>query len=175
VLGLAIRGDRERQGLTREQLAERVRAGGGQVSARSIGNLEAGKVPKRGTKPPSVEPVVAALKWRPGWADRILAGEDVSAVLRSDTDTSPNATARSWLIEMVPKVFQFSREAVRLGADPELRDQFDQLAQRLAESAPADRPVRVKYDLAASRPHALGEGVPADDAARIDDAIRRNG
>jgi hypothetical protein len=173
VLGLAIRGDRERQGLTREQLAGLVRARGGQVSARSIGNLEAGTVPKRGTKPPSVEPVVAALRWHPGWADRILAGEDVGTVLRSDTDTSPNATPRSWLLEMVPKVYQFSREAVRLGADPELRERFDRLAQQLVESAPADRPVRVKYELAAYRPHAEGEGVPADDAARIADAMNK--
>ncbi len=175
VLGLAIRGDRDRQGLTREQLAERVRARGGQVTPRSIGSLEAGVVPKKRPKPPTLEPVVAALGWQGGWADRILGGEDPSVVLRSDSAEPRAESPRAHLLELVPTVYEFSRTAASLGAPAAMRDDFDALVQRLLESATAGQPPRSSYALAASRPHAPAEGVPADDAARIDDAIRRNG
>lgn len=174
VLGLAIRGDRDRQGLTREQLAERVRERGLQVTSRTIGSLEAGVVPKKRAKPPSLEPVVAALGWKPGWTDRILAGEDPGAVLQSEAPASPAESPRAHLLELVPGVYEFSRTAARLGAPASLRDDFDHLVQELLDHVDA-KSSRGNLALAASRPHALGEGVPADDAARIDDAIRRNG
>lgn len=174
VLGVAIRGDRERQGLTREQLAERVRERGGAVTSRSIGSLEAGVVPQRRPKPPTLEPVVAALGWQPGWTDRILGGEDPSTVLRRDTPEAPAESPRAHLLELVPAVYEFSRTAVSLGAPHPLRDEFDALVQQLVESTASGQPSRPSFGLAASRPHAVGEGVPADDAARIEDAIRRN-
>jgi hypothetical protein len=175
VLGLAIRGDRERQGLTREQLADRVRDRGLQVSSRSIGSLEAGVVPKKRAKPPTLEPVVAALGWQPGWTDRILGGEDPSAVTRRADPELPAESPRAHLLELVPSVYEFSRTAASLGAPHSLRDDFDHLVQRLLESATAGQSPRSSYALAASRPHAPAEGVPADDAARIEEAIRRNG
>ncbi len=175
VLGLAIRGDRERQGLTREQLAERVRERGGEVTSRSIGSLEAGVVPKRRPKPPTLEPVVAALGWQPGWTDRILGGEEPGAVMRRDAPEAPAESPRAHLLELVPTVYEFSRTAASLGAPHPLRDEFDALVQRLLESATAGQAPRSSYALAAYRPHAEGEGVPADDAARIEDAIHRNG
>lgn len=171
VLGQAIRSDRERQGLTREALADRVKARGGQVTTRSIGSLEAGVVPKKRPKPPTLEPVVAALDWQPGWTDRILAGEDPNAVLRRDEQPQPEAPAqspRARLLELVPGAYLFSRTAAQLGAPQRLRDAFDTLVQELLDSVTTGQS---SYALAAYRPHAEGEGVPADDADRIRAAL----
>lgn len=165
-LGHAIRDDRMRQGLSQEQLAERVRAKGLRVTSRSIRNMEAGVVPKRGKKPPSLEPTVAALDWQPGWTDRILAGESASAVVQRAEGAEPEGSPRSHLLELVPSVYEFSRTAARLGAPPQLRDDFDQLVQELLAVTATPG-----YALAAYRPHDAEGGVPADDAARIRDAL----
>lgn len=173
-LGKAIRGDRERQSLGREELAQRVIERGGKVTARSIASLEYGTVPKKGVKPPSLEPTVAALGWRPGWADRILDGEEPESVLVGHTAASPQEMSpRHLVLEMLPSVYEFSRAAVAAGADLRLRDAFDELAQEMVRTIPAGPSVsgRLAYDLAAYRPHAMGEGVPADDAQRISDAM----
>ncbi|MER7738849.1 hypothetical protein ABTX34_11080 [Streptomyces sp. NPDC096538] len=176
VLGRALRSDRERQGLTREQLAERVRMRGGQISARSIGSLEAGVVPKRGSKPPSLEPAAAALGWSAGWTDRILAGEDPSAVLEGETPVMSRAdmTPHQLMLELVPDVYEFGRLAVQAGAPAEARDYFEAAVQRLLAAVPSGRSGRAGLALAAYRPHAVGEGVPDDDAARIRDALNRD-
>ncbi|MGW6009656.1 hypothetical protein [Streptomyces sp. NPDC055210] len=171
VLGRAIRAERERQGLSLKKLSARVAKLGGQASDRSIGSLERGVVPKRGDKPPTLEPTVAALGWLPGWADRILSGEDPSVVLQRSDRPTPEESPRAHLLELVPTVYEFSRTAAGLGAPSGLRDQFDQLVQRILSAvAPEGR----SYALAAYRPHAAGEGVPVDDAARINDALNSN-
>ncbi|MFJ5914993.1 hypothetical protein ACIQFW_04240 [Streptomyces ardesiacus] len=176
VLGRAIRSDRNRQGITREQLAERVRERGGEISARSIGSLEAGKVPKRGTKPPSLEPAVAALGWKAGWTDRILGGEDPGAVLEgAEPEPVEEVTPRQRLYELLPSVYEFARTAVANGAPAEERDAFEVAAQRLLTAATAPAGRQAGYGLAAYRPHAAGEGVPADDAARIREALNGDG
>lgn len=181
VLGTAIRGDRERQGLTRADVAARVAKRGAQVSARSIGSLESGVVPKREAKPPTLEPTVAALGWLPGWTDRILAGEDPSAVLqrREVPDASPrevevpDTSPREHLLELLPVMYDFGRIAVRAGAPASLRDELERIVQQLLDAVPGGKPSRSSYALAAYRPHAVGEGVPADDAARIYGAIQQ--
>jgi transcriptional regulator with XRE-family HTH domain len=173
VLGRAIRSDRERQGLTREALADRVRQRGGKVTARSIGSLEKGVPPKKRDKPSTLEPVVAALGWQPGWTDRILGGEDPGAVLQAGEAEPRGDSPRAQLLELVPTVYEFSRTAARLGAPVQLRDEFDHLVQQLLDSTTSGQPERATYGLAAYRPHAEGEGVPADDAARIRDALNR--
>lgn len=87
-LGRRIRGDRERQGLTREDVVELVEERGGKVTTRTIGNLESGLVPKRRDKPAKLESVVAVLGWPPDRVDRFLDG-DGSAL--DDVDTRPEA------------------------------------------------------------------------------------
>lgn len=174
VLGQAIRDDRRRQGMTLQDLEARTEARSTKVSSRTIGTLERGGDWK--TKPPSLEPTVAALGWLQGWTDRILAGEDPSAVLRRDEAavSVPIESPRSQLLELVPPVYEFSRVAARLGAPAELRDQFDELIKRLLDSVPAKQSSNEAYRLAAYRPHAEGEGVPADDAARIAEVLNKN-
>jgi len=184
-LGRAIRDDRERRGLSREDLAAQVVARGGSVTSRSIASLERGVAPKKRPKPPTLEPVVAALGWRPGATDRILNGEDPHAVLddlaprssqgaaaAAGVKESP-AASREDVLGMLPSVYAFSRSAVAAGADPRLRDQFDALADRLVASLPAAQTSgRSGYGLAAYRPHAEGEGPASDDAERIERALR---
>lgn len=174
-LGRAIRSDRERQGLTRADLAARVSERGGSVTPRSIGSLETGVVPKKRTKPPTLEPVVAALGWRSGWTDRILAGESASAVLEVVDPEAADASPRGRLLELLPEVYEFSRTAVELGVDTSVRDRFDRLAHEIMEMVRAGTRAPTNYALAAYRPHAEGEGVPADDVARIVEAMRNAG
>jgi transcriptional regulator with XRE-family HTH domain len=174
-LGRAIRGDRERQGLSRDELAARVIARGGQITARTIGSLERGVAPKARDKPPSLEPTVAALGWPRGAADRILDGEEADALLQQPDDTEPrreerpSTLSRARVLELLPGVYEFSRGVVALGGDPKLRDRFDAAAQELLASMPASR----SYALAAYRPHAEGEGPAEDDAERIKRALER--
>ncbi|MFE9391618.1 hypothetical protein [Streptomyces sp. NPDC006784] len=184
VLGTAIRNTRERQGLTRPDVVALVQQAGGSVTIRSILSLEKGVAPKKRDKLPSTEPVVAALGWRAGWADRILAGEDPEAVLAPLIDDlaarrteQPRITAarpeasREEVLGMLPSIYGFSRKVVALGGDPQIRAEFDRLADELAWSIPAVPEPAAEYGLAAARPHAEGEGVPADDARRIASAM----
>lgn len=172
-LGQAISADRERQGLTQKALVDRVKERGGDVTARTIVSLEAGVPPKRRAKPVKLEAVVAALGWRPGWTDRILSGEEPGAVLQSAAPEAPAASPRAQLLELTPRVYEFSRTAAQLGAPTHLRDEFDQLVQKLLDAVSGGQTQKA-FGLAAYRPHAEGEGVPADDAARINEALNGN-
>ncbi|NGO69169.1 hypothetical protein [Streptomyces boncukensis] len=169
-LGKAIRTDRRRQGLSTQQLVERIRARGQTISARTIGSIERGAVPEQDDAFPSTEIIVAALGWRPGWTDRILAGEDPADLLESRQEKSrptQQQVTRESVLGMLPTVYAFSRSAVEAGADPRLRDEFDRLAGQLAESLPQS----ADYALAAYRPHVEGAGPAPDDAERIARAL----
>ncbi|MDJ1132432.1 hypothetical protein [Streptomyces iconiensis] len=171
-LGRAIRDDRIKKGFSSmEKLSQRIRENGHKVSARTIGAIERGDVPELDDKFPSTELIVAALGWKPGWVDRILAGEDPAAVLTSaksaDLGSTTARLTRAGLLEMLPAVYAFSRGVVALGGDPHLRDEFDRLADQLVASLPSAR----SYGLAAYRPHAEGEGAAVDDAHRIARAL----
>lgn len=173
-LGRALRDDRNRQGLTKQQLVDRVRERGINVTSRTLGTLEAGEPPKRGGKRPKLEPVAAALGWQPGATDRILSGEDPGVVLgdrpASTTDADDNAPAvREYALELLPGVYEFSRAAVAAGGASRLRDEVDAAAARLVASMPTGSAARSasSYGLVAYRPHGPGEPVPADDAERI--------
>lgn len=69
-LGGALRESRERQGLTQAELAQRA-----DVSAKSVQDAEAGKVPKS-RMPYTLAPIAKALGWPAGSVDSVLAGED---------------------------------------------------------------------------------------------------
>lgn len=175
-LGQAISDDRERQGITQKQLVARVLARGGKVTVRTIINLEGGEPPLKRAKPIKLEIVVAALGWEAGWTDRILAGEDPAVVLRRSTPQEPTAeqaSPRAELSELLMAAYEFSRTAAQLGAPAKLRDEFDVRAEELYRSVPAAALGRASLGLAAYRPHAEGDGVPADDAARIRDALNQ--
>ncbi|MEU1800799.1 hypothetical protein [Streptomyces sp. NPDC019937] len=179
-LGRAVRADRLRQGFkTRKALAQRIKEQGGGASDRSIGSIERGIVPRTGELPPTAEVVITALGWRLGWAHRILNGEDPADVLphrparqaaeAAEAVAKADALSRESVLEFLPRIYQFSRDCVALGAPPRARDTFDQALQALIDSLPSGSERR-RYALAAYRPHAVGEGVADDDAARIMDA-----
>jgi hypothetical protein len=144
------------------------------VTTRSIGSLEAGVVPKKRAKPPTLEPVVAALDWKPGWVDRILSGEDPGNVLGRSEQPAPDQNPRPHLLELLPYVYDFGRTAVAAGVPPEKRDLLERLVREMLDMVPGGASTPPAYALAAYRPHAEGEGVPPDDAARIFGAIERN-
>jgi transcriptional regulator with XRE-family HTH domain len=171
-LGKAIREDRERQSLTRDELAARVIARGGSITTRSIASLEKGVVPKKRDKPPTLGPTIAALGWPLGAEDRILAGESPEAVLRGtghepQAPAAPGRSPRETALELLPSVYAFSRSAVAAGASLALRDTFDELAQRIIESIPARGGGGAALGLAAYRPHGETPGAVVDDAERI--------
>lgn len=181
-LGGAIRASRNRKRLTRDQLAQLIKERGGAATARSIGSLERGVIPKTGNLPPTLEPTVGALGWRVGWADRILNGEDPDVVLAPlhEADSAPTAVeskvaslvegkrppTREDVFEALPHIYEFGRNVVALGGDQRARDIFEQAVHMLLDSLPGSRP-HGRYGLAAYRPHAEGEGPAPDDAERI--------
>jgi hypothetical protein len=172
VLAQAVVSDRMRQGLRQKDVVARVVATGATVDERTIINLESGDPPKA-RKPIKLELVVAALGWKAGWADRILAGEAPESVLYPGEahDAAPAGSPRVRLLELLPTVNEFSQLAAAFGAPTELRDVFDRLARRLLDYAPAAQPTRSDHRLAAARAHAEGEGIPADDVERIRRAL----
>jgi transcriptional regulator with XRE-family HTH domain len=129
------------------------------VSDRTITNIESGRVPSR--RPQTLEPVAAVLGWAPGSIDAVLEGG-------SPMERAPQAPEANVLIETLPLVYEFGRTCVALGGSQEARDAFEDAVRRLVGSVPkkggGGGP---SYGLAAYRPHALGEGVPPDDAERI--------
>jgi transcriptional regulator with XRE-family HTH domain len=181
-VGARIRSDRERQGLSRPQLADRVVASGLKVTSRTIATLEKGDPPKNRPQKPSLEPTVAALGWLPGSVDLVLAGGEPR--YESDSQEPPPGSpvrlrtpvgpTRADVLELLPRVNEFSRLAVAAGGDPTARDAFDTAAERLVDSVPADPGAKKTYGLAAYRPHAEGEPIPEDDQERMLAAMERN-
>lgn len=159
-LGQFIRNERERQGLSRSGLGSK--AG---VSGKSVQNAEAGEVPKR-HRPPTLVKIVTALGWAPESIDRVLDGEEpVPAEDRSAIVSTTNFVSQGvGPATLYPTVVSFGRLCVKEGGDPQLRDAFEEAAEALLRSVPSEAH---SYTLAAYRPHAAGEGVPADDAERI--------
>lgn len=78
-------------------------------------------------------------------------------------------------LRLFPVVVRFGRACAALGADPALRDHFEDAAQALLRQAGEPRPLQEEdLGLAAYRPHGWAEGdpaVPEDDAARIRQAL----
>jgi hypothetical protein len=85
-------------------------------------------------------------------------------------------------LRLFPSVVRFGRACAALGADPALRDYFEDAAQALLRQVSEARPPADEgFGLAAYRPHGWAEGdpsVPEDDAERIRQALEeyeRNG
>lgn len=160
-LGRRLRDERELRGMSRKEFAE---AAG--VSEKAVYNAERGDVPSR-HQPPSLVKIAAGHGWAPESIQAILDGKD--PVPQSGEKLSAPAAptdGRTQLLEFLPKVYEFGRLCVALGGSREVRDEFDAAVHRLMDSVPT-RASQASFGLAAYRPHALGEGVPADDADAI--------
>ncbi|GGU52071.1 helix-turn-helix transcriptional regulator [Streptomyces lavendofoliae] len=166
-LGRLLRDAREKAGLTREEFA--VKAG---VSPKAVQNAENSNPPKR-QQPPTLVPIAVAHGWKPESIGVILAGGDP---ILSESQVAPQATPQVEeladhpdLLDLMIKVHEFGRVCVAMGGSLEARNDFESATQRLFESVPREARAaqQDRYRLAAYRPHALGEGVPDDDAETI--------
>jgi transcriptional regulator with XRE-family HTH domain len=167
-LGRHIATDRKRRRWLQSDLAE---AAG--LTKRTIGNYESGRG-RDGTDdiPSGYYAVAQALGWPEDGIDRALAGSEPAPATTEPTPVrvAPREAAVDTALGLYPAVTAFARACAREGADPALRDTFEEVAERLLQSASAKgRPA--SYGLAAYRPHAWAEGdtgVPEDDALRIE-------
>ncbi|MFD6180126.1 helix-turn-helix domain-containing protein [Streptomyces goshikiensis] len=172
-LGRLFRNARETEGLSRKAFADK--AG---VSEKAVYNAEKGEVPAR-HQPPSLVKIAIGHGWKPESIQAILNGGDPVA---ADPGPAPAPTLRqpatvdesTHLLELVPRVYEFGRLCSSLGAAAAARDAFDAAVQHLIDSVPR-RVAQSSLTLAAYRPHALGEGIPADDAERILRAMEDDG
>jgi DNA-binding XRE family transcriptional regulator len=171
-LGRLFRNSRELEGLTRAEFG--LKAG---VSEKAVYNAEKGDVPSR-HQPPTLVKIAAGHGWRPESIQQILDGGD--PLLIEDGGTSPQASPSTagtpaQVLELVPRVYEFGRLCSSLGAQAAARDEFDAAVQHLLESVSVGAAKQSGFSLAAYRPHALGEGVPADDADAILRAMEQDG
>lgn len=172
-LGRLLRDAREGQGLTRKQFAE---AAG--VSEKAVYNAESGQVPSK-QQPPSLVKIAAGHDWKPESIRVILdGGEPMPAsepAAPSPAPTAQDPADHPDLLDLMMRVHEFGRVCMSLGGSLDARNDFEAAAQRLFESVPRETRVQqAHYSLAAYRPHALGEGVPEDDAAAIFRALEGN-
>ncbi|MFJ3839405.1 helix-turn-helix transcriptional regulator [Streptomyces sp. NPDC090054] len=171
-LGRLFRNARELKGLTRAEFA--LKAG---VSEKAVYNAEKGDVPSR-HQPPTLVKISVGHGWRPESIQQILEGGD--PILIEGDSASPQVNplttgTPSQVLELVPRVYEFGRLCSSLGAKAAARDEFDAAVQHLLESVSVGAAKQSGFSLAAYRPHALGEGVPADDADAIFRAMEEDG
>lgn len=164
-LGDKVSEARQAAGLSQAGLAKAA-----QVAPRSVYTAESGYVPSK-QMPPSLVKIAIALGWKPESIRLILEGGDP---VPADAAEQPEPAARTIpqqpdLAELMLRVHEFGRACTALGGSGEVRDEFEAAAQRLFESVPRSTRMASQqgYSLAAYRPHALGEGVPEDDAEAI--------
>lgn len=173
-LGKLLRDTRERRGASREEVAGQLG-----MSAKTIQNFESGRVPNRDRIPPNLAKLVTAMGYTADSIERVLGGDDPVPVapegpVKAEAAAEPASPSVTAAV-LFPSVIAFGRLCVREGGDPKLRDELEEATERLFRSVPGrERQVALSagdVGLAAYRPHAPGEGVPADDAERIRRAI----
>jgi transcriptional regulator with XRE-family HTH domain len=137
--------------LSQEDLASRAN-----VSKRTIGSYENGRVPEGATVPDGYYRVADALGWTGDSIDRVLAGGDPAAARGNP------AAVEHALAELLAPVFSLTDLARDAGAPPEVLTRFRVAAVELATWLRA---------YTASDGATLGEGVAPADAERILDAL----
>ncbi|MEU6768587.1 helix-turn-helix transcriptional regulator [Streptomyces sp. NPDC046853] len=156
-IGLVIRQHRRREGMSQADLA----AAAG-VSQRTIGNYERGRIPDSAPViPDGYYNVASTLQWTNASVEKVLAGGHPE-MLRQGID-------EEGVEKLIAPALSLADAARDMGAPAELVDRYRTVAVSLIgwmahHGSPQQRE---QFDLAASRPHALGEGVPPDDRERI--------
>ncbi|OKH91455.1 helix-turn-helix transcriptional regulator [Streptomyces uncialis] len=159
-LGRLMRDARERADHTRKEFADI--AG---VSEKAVYNAERGDVPRR-QQPPTLVKIAAAHGWKPESIQAVLAGGDPEPSAQPVTTGTASGPS---LTQLQLCIYEFGRACTSLGGSHKARERFEAAAQELLESVPQSsrNGFQSGYGLAAYRPHAIGEGVPEDDAERI--------
>lgn len=171
-LGRLFRNARELKGLTRAEFA--VKAG---VSEKAVYNAEKSVVPGR-HQPPTLVKIAVGHGWKPESIQQILDGGDplpADGNAAAAQASPPETGTQAQVLELMPRIYEFGRLCSSLGAEAAVRDEFDAAVQHLLESASVGTSQKSKFTLAAYRPHALGEGVPDDDADAIIRAMEEDG
>ncbi|MEU5424209.1 helix-turn-helix transcriptional regulator [Streptomyces olivoreticuli] len=169
-LGVAIRRERERQGLSQAELAER--AG---VSVGSVKNAETGGAPKR-RKPYTLALIETALGWESGAVDAILEGHPqprptppvVQPVVRVGEAAHAGQALRA-----LTGAMEFSRVCEELGAPPAAVAHYEAAAEALLAATVSARQDRLTQEHFAAVAHSPGgDGGPQSDRAVVDDIVR---
>ncbi|WP_062215658.1 helix-turn-helix transcriptional regulator [Streptomyces sp. NBRC 109706] len=150
-LGRTIRRYRLDRGIRRQQdFAEQIG-----LSHKTIQNYEQGRRPESAPAIPDGYMLVSKFfRWTPGAVEHVLAGGEPEEV-------APTAN----LAESAWQLIDAARDA---GAPADLVQRSRAAITDLLVWINASRaPAQQRYDLAASRPHAEGEGPAEDDAERI--------
>ncbi|ANZ17480.1 helix-turn-helix transcriptional regulator [Streptomyces noursei] len=169
-LAVAIRRERERQGLSQAELAER--AG---VSVGSVKNAESGTAPKR-RKPYTLTHIESALGWQPGTVDDFLRGEVITpAPELPRVRTTGDAMQAGQALRALAGAMEFSRVCEELGAPPEVVVEFEAAAEALLAATVSARKAkdRLTQEHFAAVAHSPGgEGGPESDRAIVDEVVR---
>ncbi|MFJ9612682.1 helix-turn-helix domain-containing protein [Streptomyces noursei] len=169
-LAVAIRRERERQGLSQAELADR--AG---VSVGSVKNAETGTTPKR-RKPYTLTHIETTLGWQPGTVDAIVEGKSTATTppqppIRAIGDTVHAGQA----LRALAGAMEFSRVCEELGAPPEVVVEFEAAAEALLTATVSARKAkdRLTQEHFAAVAHSPGgEGGPESDRAIVDEVVR---
>lgn len=157
-LGGVIKRDRRRARMSQADLA----AAAG-LSTRTVGNYERGRVPEtEPVVPDGYYDIASVLGWTRASVETVLAGgepELTGATGRAVTQDDVNALAAPAL-----RLADMARD---MGAPQDLVDRYRLSTVSLAGWMSSRATDQSGLDLAAYRPHALGEGVAPDDAERI--------
>ncbi|MFE7315638.1 multiprotein-bridging factor 1 family protein [Streptomyces sp. NPDC057555] len=169
-LAVAIRRERERQGLSQAELAER--AG---VSVGSVKNAETGTAPKR-RKPYTLTHIETTLGWEPGTVDDIVEGKSIAPTPQQQrVRRTGEAVHAGKALRALSGAMEFSRVCEELGAPQEAVADFEAAAEALLAYAVSSRKAndhltQDHFEAVAHSPG--GEGGPASDRAIVDEVVR---
>ncbi|WP_424888390.1 helix-turn-helix domain-containing protein [Streptomyces sp. XH2] len=174
VLSAALRQERERQGLSQQELAER--AG---VSVGSVKNAERGTAPK-GRRPYTLTLIATALGWAPSCVDDVLSGmpapTSAPEVPVVEAEVKPAMSGIDEVARAMYGALKFQMACQQHGAPPEAIADFEAATQRLLAftmRAQSERPRLTQEHFEAVAHSAKGDGGPESDRNAVDEAVRR--
>lgn len=159
-LGTMIKRHRRRRGMTQTDLA---RAAG--LSLRTVGNYERGRIPDSAPiVPDGYYDVARILEWSHDSIDTVLAGGDPEPARASERTLTDDD-----VLQLSSPALHLADVARDMGAPADLVSNYRMATVTLVGwmTQHPEAAQRGNFSLAAYRPHAIGEGVPPDDAERI--------
>ncbi|MEU5417730.1 helix-turn-helix transcriptional regulator [Streptomyces sp. NPDC020667] len=166
-LGVAIRRERERQGLSQAELAER--AG---VSVGSVKNAETGPAPKR-RRPYTLALIETALGWESGAVDSILEGQTRPAPPAVQPVVPVGTAHAGQALRALTGAMEFSKVCEELGAPPAAVAHYEAAAEALLAATVSARQDRLTQEHFAAVAHSPGgDGGPDSDRAVVDEIVR---
>lgn len=146
-LGVLMRAERQRQGLSREELAEKAN-----VSPRSIQSAESGRVPQ-GRRPFTLDAIERALDWASGSIDSVLDGGEPTGATegswrydpRKAIPDSADELTSSDLVRFIVEVFRIKHLGIKAGASPDAAQAMETATIGFIRSFPGFERDRLEY------------------------------